>query len=130
MISENRRLEFWNFLIGEKNQPRPKGITSQRLAVIRPAMLELEDVWMKVIGPENTGERSPADFYGSKESESNISRTEFWSAVRSIIRQYETKTVENQTSKPNNKRRQVNNGKTNRQITQKELFVPKSKPRR
>lgn len=114
MISKQRKLEFWNFLIAEKNQPRPKGITIQRLAVIRPVILDLDEIWMKIIGPDTAGERSASDYYGSKEPESVISRTEFWSAVRSLIRQRETKTVENQTSKPNNKRRQVNKGKVNR----------------
>ena len=85
MISENRKLEFWNFLTAEKNQPRPKGITTQRLAVIRPTFLDLDEVWFKVIGQDSTGERSAADFYGSKEPESIISRTEFWTAVRNVI---------------------------------------------
>jgi hypothetical protein len=111
MISENRRLELWNFLTAEKNQPRPKGITSQRLAVIRPMILDLDEVWIKIIGQDNTGERSAADFYGSNEPESVVSRTEFWAAVRSYIRQGETKTVVNQPSKPKRKRRQINNGK-------------------
>ena len=114
MISENRKLEFWNFLIEEKNQPRPKGITTQRLAVIRPEILRLDEVWMKVIGPDDTAERSAADFYESKEPESIISRTEFWSAVRKIIKQNETKTIANQASKPNRQRRQINHGKSNR----------------
>jgi hypothetical protein len=114
MISENRKLEFWNFLTSEKNQPRPKGITTQRLAVIRQAVLDLEEVWLKVIGSENTGERSAVDFYESKGPESVISRTEFWSAVRKIIKQCETKTVARQASKHNRQRRQINNGKPNR----------------
>jgi hypothetical protein len=114
MISKNRRLEFWNFLIAEKNQPRPKGITSHRLSVIRPKILDLDEIWIKVIVPETTGERSASDFFGSKEPASAISRTEFWSAVRSFIRQGDTKTIENQTSKPNSKRRSANNRKTNR----------------
>lgn len=114
MISENRKLEFWNFLTAEKNQPRPKGITTQRLAVIRPLILGIEEVWLKVIGPDNTGERSAADFYGSKEPESVISRTEFWSAVRSLIRQRETKIIENQPSKQNSRNNRINNVKARR----------------
>ncbi len=114
MISESRKLEFWNFLTAEKNQPRPKGITTQRLAVIRPMILDLDEVWYKVIGLDNVGERSAADFYGSKEPESVISRTEFWSAVRSLIRQKETKTIENQTSKQNSQRRRINKVKAKR----------------
>jgi hypothetical protein len=78
MISQNRRLELWNFLTAEKNQPRPKGITTQRLVVIRPAILDLDDVWMKVIGQYGTVDCSAADFYGLKAPESIISRTEFW----------------------------------------------------
>jgi hypothetical protein len=101
MISEKRKLEFWNFLIEEKNQPRPKGITTQRLAVIRPLILRLDEVWLKVIGPDNNGERSAVDFYESKEPESVISRTEFWSAVRKFIRQGEIKIIQqNQPPKP------------------------------
>jgi hypothetical protein len=114
MVSQNRRLEFWNFLIAEKNQPRPKGITTQRLAVLRPAILDLEEVWLKVIDADKTGERSAADFYGSKEPESIISRTEFWSAVRSLIRQRETKPIENRQSKPIRQRRRLNKVKTKR----------------
>jgi hypothetical protein len=114
MISKNRRLEFWNFLIAEKNQPRPKGITAHRLSVIRPVILDLDEIWMKVIGPDTSSESSASDFYGSKEPESLISRTEFWSAVRSFIKQGETKTAGKQTSKPNSKRRPANNRKANR----------------
>lgn len=93
MISENRKLEFWNFLISEKNQPRPKGITMQRLAVIRPAILSLEDVWLKIVDQNEIGDRSAVDFYGSKEPAANDSRTEFWEAVRKMIRQDENKPV-------------------------------------
>lgn len=89
MISKNRRLEFWNFLVAEKNQPRPKGITAHRLSVIRPMILDLDEIWIKVIGSDVAGERSASDFYGSKDPESVLSRTEFWSAVRSFIRQGE-----------------------------------------
>ena len=114
MISENRKLEFWNFLTAEKNQPRPKGITTQRLAVIRPLILGLDEVWLKVIGPNNTVEHSAADFYGSKVHASIISRTEFWSAVRKFIRQGATKTIENQPSKQNSRRRRINKVKAKR----------------
>lgn len=101
MISENRRLEFWNFLIAEKNQPRPKGITTQRLAVIRPAILSLDDLWLKIVDPRKDGEQSAADFYGTNEPGANDSRTEFWNAVRSFIRQSETqKNEQHQPSKP------------------------------
>ncbi len=101
-------------MIAEKNQPRPKGITSHRLSVIRPMILDLDEIWMKVIGPDITCERSASDFYGSKEPESLISRAEFWSAIVSFIRQGEHKTIKNQTSKPNSKRRSANNRKANR----------------
>ena len=111
MISEKIKLEFWNFLTAEKNQPRPKGITTQRLAVIRPLILELDEVWMKVIGPDNSGERSAADFYASKEPESVTSRTEFWAAVSNLIRQGATKKVENQPSKPNIQSRSKTNSR-------------------
>lgn len=101
-------------MIAEKNQPRPKGITAHRLSVIRPVILDLDEIWMKVIGPDTPSELSASDFYGAKEPESLISRTEFWSAVRGFIRQGETKTAGNQTSKRHSKRHSANNRKTNR----------------
>jgi hypothetical protein len=87
MISENRKLEFWNFLTAEKNQPRPKGITTQRLAVIRPAILSLDEVWLKIVDQHEIGDRSAVDFYGSNDRAAINSRTEFWDAVLKIIRQ-------------------------------------------
>ncbi len=48
MIEESKKNEFWNFLTTEKNQPRPKGITIQRLAVIKPIAIE-SDLWLDVI---------------------------------------------------------------------------------
>ena len=101
MITETRRLEFWNFLIAEKNQPRPKGITTQRLAVIRPAILSLDEVWLKVVDQNAGSDRSAADFYGSNEPAAITSRTEFWAAVRSVVRLDENKTnAQNQSSNP------------------------------
>lgn len=114
MITQNRRLEFWNFLTAEKNQPRPKGITMQRLAVIRQAILVLDEVWLKIIGPDNPGDRSAADFYGSKEPESVISRAEFWSAVRKFIKPLETKTFGNPTLRTNRRKGRDNQGKAGR----------------
>jgi hypothetical protein len=87
MISENRKLEFWNFLIAEKNQPRPKGITTQRLVVIRPAIFSLDDLWVKIVGLHEIGDLSAVDFYASKEPAAINFRTEFWNAVRKLIRQ-------------------------------------------
>lgn len=102
MISQNRKLEYWNYLISEKNQPRPKGITIQRLAVIRPAILCLDDLWMRIVDSQDAGESSAAEFYGANEPGAIDSRTEFWNAVRSFIRQCENnKPVQKQPSKPN-----------------------------
>lgn len=98
MNSESRKLEFWNFLIAEKNQPRPKGITMQRLAVIRPALFNLDDVWLKIVDQHKIGDRSAVDFYASKEPAAINSRTEFWDAVGKIIRQAENKA--NKQSQP------------------------------
>jgi hypothetical protein len=112
MISENKRLEFWNFLIAEKNQPRPKGITTQRLAVIRPVILGLDDVWFAVIGQHDAGDCLAADFYGSNKPESVNSRMEFWAAVRSLIRQGENKkTEQNQQLKSNSQSRLKSNSR-------------------
>jgi hypothetical protein len=49
MITENKRIEFWNFLTTEKFQPRPKGITIQRLAVVKGAIINSDNFWLVVI---------------------------------------------------------------------------------
>lgn len=94
MSNESKRIEFWNFLTTEKNQARPKGITVHRLAVIKPAILGLDDVWSTVIDQYDAGGRTAAEFYQSKEPAAVLSRTDFWAAVRSIIMEGENKTTQ------------------------------------
>jgi hypothetical protein len=48
MITKEKKLEFWNYLTNEKNVVRPRGITVQRLAVIKPLALE-SGIWFDVI---------------------------------------------------------------------------------
>lgn len=77
MIEKTKKIEFWNFLTTEKNQPRPKGITPQRLAVIKPLVLE-SDVWREVIGQSEAKNQTAAEFYQSGDAASKLSRTIFW----------------------------------------------------
>ncbi len=106
MISQNRKLEFWNFLISEKNQPRPKGITIQRLAVIKPILIGFDDLWLTIIDQYGAVDRGAAEFYQSNEAASVHSRTEFWTAVRNLIRDDEIKkNHQNQRNNSTNKSR-------------------------
>ena len=88
MIEERKKIEFWNFLVTEKNQARPKGITVQRLAVIKPMAIG-SDLWDEVIEQPGASERSAEEFYQSQEAAAVKSRTNFWEAVRAIILQGE-----------------------------------------
>jgi hypothetical protein len=112
MISENRKLEFWNFLVAEKNQPRPKGITAQRLAVIRPEIFSLDDAWVKIVDLPGIGDRSAADFYASNDQSAIDSRTEFWEIVRKTIRRDESGA--NQRSAASAGRTRARSGSTSR----------------
>ena len=94
MINESKRIEFWNFLIAEKNQARPKGITIQRLAVIKPALIGSDELWIKVIEQHGASDRNSAEFYQSNEPAAILSRTAFWDAVRIITRQGEKITTQ------------------------------------
>lgn len=85
MIEESKRLEYWNFLISEKNQPRPKGITIHRLAVIKAALLRHADLWNRVIEGYAAASLPAAEFYESGDSYAVRSRADFWEAVRSTI---------------------------------------------
>ena len=85
MIAESKRIEFWNFLTAEKNQPRPRGITTQRLAVIKGVMINSDDLWLEVIENYGAGNLTAVEFYGSNEIASNLSRTAFWSGVKKAI---------------------------------------------
>ena len=117
MISENKRIEYWNFLTTEKNQPRPKGITVQRLAVIKPTLLGLDELWSAVIDQHGALDRTAAEFYGSKEEKSVRSRAEFWTTVGSFIRQSENRTSQqsqNQQHHRADRSRAPRNGKRKR----------------
>lgn len=116
MIAENKRIEFWNFLTGEKNQPRPKGITIQRLAVIKPTLLTFDELWATVIDQYGASDRTAAEFYGSKEEQSVRSRADFWTTVGSFIRQSENKSNQ-QAQKQHHggdRKRKINSGKRKR----------------
>ena len=80
-IEETRKIEFWNFLTTEKNQPRPKGITAQRLAVIKPLVIGL-DIWQQIIESAETLNQAAVEFYQSGNAASKLSRTVFWTASR------------------------------------------------
>jgi hypothetical protein len=106
MIEESKKIEFWNFLTTEKNQPRPKGITTQRLAVIKPAILGSDDLWLEVIENHGAGDRAAAEFYQSREVASVQSRADFWEAVRTMIAQDENKRIQlNKRTAPENRTR-------------------------
>ena len=88
MIEETRKIEFWNFLTTEKNQPRPKGITAQRLAVIKPLVIG-SGIWQQIIEQAAINNQAAAEFYQSGNAASKLSRTVFWATVRGIILQIE-----------------------------------------
>lgn len=85
MIAEIKKIEFWNFLTTEKNQPRPKGITVHRLAMLKSAILGADELWLKIIEMSGATDRPAAEFYGSNESAAVESRAGFWDAVRKLI---------------------------------------------
>ncbi|HLM62225.1 MAG TPA: hypothetical protein VK308_15580 [Pyrinomonadaceae bacterium] len=88
MIEERKKNEFWNYLTTERNQPRPKGITMQRLAVVKPAAIK-SDFWLDVINAAGATERTAQEFYESADQASTDSRAKFWKAVQEIIREEE-----------------------------------------
>lgn len=88
MIEETKKIEYWNFLTTEKNQPRPKGITRQRLAVIKLLIIKSE-VWREIIGQAGAKNQTAAEFYQAGDAASKLSRTIFWETVRGIILQKE-----------------------------------------
>ena len=85
MTEESKRIEYWNFLTTEKNQPRPKGLTVHRLAVIKPLLIAQPDLWSQVIELQGAGTRTAAEFYQSGDLSAIRSRTDFWDAVRGFI---------------------------------------------
>lgn len=108
MIEESKRHEYWNFLTTEKNQPRPKGITVQRLAVIKEAIINRAEMWTNVIGREGVEVLPATDFYQKNEPDSLRSRTLFWDEVRSVILEQE-----------NRRSRKVHSSTHNRKVSPK-----------
>jgi hypothetical protein len=85
MTEESKRIEYWNFLTTEKNQPRPKGLTVHRLAVIKPLLISQDDLWSQVIERHGAAALTAAEFYQSDNLSAVRSRTDFWDAVRVFI---------------------------------------------
>ncbi len=96
MTAETKRIEYWNFLTAEKNQPRPKGITVHRLGVVKPQFLKLDEVWSEVIDKYDAGNQAAVLFYQSGEAGAVQSRTAFWNAVRGFIAREGGKSSSNQ----------------------------------
>ena len=86
MIETKKKIEFWNYLTTERNQARPKGITIQRLAVIKPLALA-SDLWLEVIDNHGAENLSAQEFYQTADVHSVKSRAAFWEAVRCLIGQ-------------------------------------------
>lgn len=99
LIAESKKIEFWNFLTTEKHQPRPKGITVHRLAMLKTAILGADELWLEIIGSSGAANLSAAEFYGANETAALQSRAGFWSAVRKLIGGNETKGI-GRTHKP------------------------------
>lgn len=85
MTEKSKRIEYWNFLTSEKNQPRPKGLTVHRLAVIKPLLIAQTDLWSQVIERHGAAALTAAEFYQSGEVSAVRSRADFWDAVRGFI---------------------------------------------
>jgi len=113
MIEESKKIEFWNYLTAEKNQPRPKGITSQRLAVVKPLIIE-SDLWFDVIERYNADRLSAREFYQTADAASNDSRASFWESVRGIISLQGEINRKNSAKLDRNSRARTNVGKRKR----------------
>ena len=85
MTEESKRIEYWNFLTTERNQPRPKGLTAHRLAVIKPLLISQHELWSQVIDKHGAEAITAAEFYQSGNLSAIRSRTDFWDAVRVFI---------------------------------------------
>jgi hypothetical protein len=100
MTEESKRIEYWNFLTSEKNQPRPKGLTVHRLAVIKPLLIAQHDLWSRVIEGHGAVALTAAEFYRSGDLSAVRLRIEFWDAVRGfILREDRNRTSQNEPPK-------------------------------
>jgi hypothetical protein len=113
MIEERKKIEFWNYLTNEKNQPRPKGITPQRLAVIKPEVLNSTELWFEVIERFGAESKTAPEFYQSSVADGIDSRATFWEKIRRIIVQgnLEREKTGNATETKN----RLRSGKTDKQ---------------
>ncbi len=99
MITEEKKLEFWNYLTTEKNVVRSRGIIVQRLAVIKPLALE-SGIWFDVILRHGAEKSSAREFYESKSAAAVHSRAIFWSLIGRIAKDsIATRTQNNRSGK-------------------------------
>ncbi len=102
MISAEKKLEFWNYLTDEKNVVRPRGLTVQRLALIKPLALESE-IWFDVIIRHGAEKSSAREFYQSNSPAAIDSRTNFWGLISRIAK--ESIAAGTQSNRPGKSRR-------------------------
>ncbi len=122
MTEESKRIEYWNFLTSEKNQPRPKGLTVHRLAVIKPLLIAQPDLWSRVIELHGASTLKAAEFYQSSDASAIRSRAEFWDAVRNfILRADRNKSAQDESAK---RHRIENVNRNNRRKRQPEESRP------
>lgn len=86
MITKEKKLEFWNYLTNEKNVIRPRGLTVQRLAVVKPLALE-SGIWFDVILRHGAERSSAREFYESKSAVAVHSRANFWGLISRIAKE-------------------------------------------
>lgn len=123
MTEESKRIEYWNFLTTGKNQPRPKGLTVHRLAVIKPLLISQDDLWSRVIEGHGARALTAVEFYQSGDLSAVRSRTDFWDAVRGfILREDRNRNSQNESPKfrrqktlnRNNRKKQPENNRQRR----------------
>ena len=85
MMTEEKKIEYWNYLTAEKNSARPRGITAQRLALIKPVVLA-SAIWFDVIVRYGAERCAAKEFYQSQSAAAVHSRANFWGEVSRMVK--------------------------------------------
>lgn len=90
MISEERKLQYWNYFTDEAQKGfRPKNITNLRLGQVRDIILKDSALWQNVMTPSGAADKMPEELMAASASNFQQTRSRFWTLVRRKIEQHQ-----------------------------------------
>lgn len=86
MISEEKKLQYWNHFTSEFDRVfRPKKITDVRLKFVKKEVFDDDSSWDKIVGRYHAISQTPDELKAESPTDYCYARANFWAMVRGKI---------------------------------------------